>query len=418
MADLDLIAEAVSQPLRIAVYHNLPSGGAKRTLHAILKRLSERHQLDLYDLSCSNRDFCDVTPFVGETFTYPFNPLPELRRPLGRLNFGARLLDLFRLESLQRRIAADIDRRGYDVVYVHPCQFTQTPALLRFLQTPSLYHSREPLRASFSEPIIDRPYHRPRQGVHRLLDNVDLVAHTYRRRLQGNEQLSSQCASLVVTNSYFTREALYRFYGVNARVCYHGVDSEVFRPLDLSRDGRVLSVGALTPAKGFAFIIQSLALIPASARPGLTIVSNYQVGDELAYLNDLAEKCDVSVEFRTMISNKELVRLYNTAPAVVYAPIMEPFGLVALEAMACGTPVVAVCEGGVRESVTNGQTGLLVDRDPWQFAQAVGTLIKDRQLANRYGKQARECVLSRWRWADAICKLESYLLQAQRSDRA
>jgi len=416
MADLNPITETSLRPLCIAVYHNLPSGGAKRTLHAILKRLNERHHLDLYDLSCSNRDFCDVRPFVAETFTYPFNPLPDLHRPFGRLNFAARLLDLFRLDRLQRRIAADIDQRGYDVVYVHPCQFSQTPALLRFLKTPSLYHSREPLRASFSEPIIDRPYRSVRRGMRRLLDHLDFVAHAYRHRLQSNEQLGSQRASLVVTNSYFTREALYRFYGVDARVCYHGVDSEAFRPLDLPRDGCVLSVGALTPAKGFAFIVQSLALIPANIRPALTIVSNYQVGDELTYLSDLAETCGVSVEFRTRITNEELVRLYNTAPMVVYAPIMEPFGLVALEAMACGTPVVAVCEGGVRESVVHGQTGLFVDRDPVQFAQAVETLIKDSQLASRYGQQAREYVLSQWRWKDAIHKLESYLLRAQRND--
>ena len=408
----------MARQLRIAIYHDLSSGGAKRTLFEIVKRLGERHHLDMYNLSCSDHDFCDIRRFGAETHTYSFNPLPQFQRPLGRVDFAARLLDLLRLDRIQRRIAADIDRRRYDVVHLHPCQFARTPTLLHFLQTPSVYYSHEPLRAGHYEPVIARPYRSPRRRVRLLLDRLDPLAKAYRRRLESIDRRCTRRATSVLTNSYFTREALYRFYGVNARVCYHGVDSETFRPLGLPRDGFVLSVGALTPAKGFDLIIQSLGLVPAGTRPPLTIVSNYQVHDELAYLRDLAKQSGVSAEFRTMVSNEELVRLYNTALMTVYAPILEPFGLVPLESMACGTPVVAVREGGVRESVVDGHTGLLTDRDPERFARAVKMLLEDTALATRLGQQGRAYVAQEWNWDRSVRQIEAALIDAARGRHA
>lgn len=108
----------------------------------------------------------------------------------------------------------------------------------------------------------------------------------------------------------------------------------------------------------------------------------YGVQARVSYLGVDVEK------FRPL----DLVRLYNQARAFIYAPILEPFGLVVLEAMACGTPVVAVKEGGVRESVIDGVTGWLIPRDPHIFADALGRLLSDEQLALTIGKAGREKV--------------------------
>ena len=81
--------------------------------------------------------------------------------------------------------------------------------------------------------------------------------------------------------------------------------------------------------------------------------------------------------FRVGIPDEGLVQLYNRAMLTVYAPIMEPFGFVPLESMACGTPVVGIREAGVRETVRHAETGFLVDRDPEQFAAAVLALLDD-----------------------------------------
>jgi glycosyltransferase involved in cell wall biosynthesis len=224
-------------------------------------------------------------------------------------------------------------------------------------------------------------------------------------------------ATRVVTNSCFMRESLYRVYGIAPAVSYHGVDAERFRPLGLDRAEFVLSVGMLTPAKGFDFVIRSLGLIDSSWRPHLIIVSNFRLEEEARYLESLAGEFGVALEFRTMVSDEELVRLYNLALCTVYAPVLESFGLVPLESMACGTPVVGIREGGVRETVVDGITGLLADRDEGEFAQAVATLVDDSSLRERYGRQGREHVAERWTWDRSVASLERHLTRVAQSGR-
>ena len=402
--------------LKIAVYHNLHSGGAKHTLYEIVRRLAECHHIDLFSLSCADTDFYDITAHVHGNFVAEFRPGPLFGSPLGRLNQLVRLLDAWRLEGVSRQIAGQIDQGGYDVVYLHPCQYLQHPSVLRYLRTPSVYHSRESFRR-LHEPTIPRPYN-SRSPWRRGLDAIDVLDRGYRGWIRRTERTNIQCADLVITNSYFTREALYNVYGINAQVCYHGVDLDTFHSLGLAKDDFVLSVGTLTPLKGFDFIIRSLSRIPDECRPHLVIVSNYQQPEEIGYLQGLAAENAVGIDLRVGIGVDELVRLYNTAQVTVYAPVMEPFGLVPLESMACGTPVVGVREGGVRESVVNGQTGILVDRAPEAFAQAVRTLLEDRELAGRYGAQAREYVAEKWTWEQAVQRLERHLISVAAGAKA
>lgn len=393
--------------MKIAVYHNLHSGGAKRTLCAITSRLGQQHAIDLYDLSCSDHKFCDLSEAVQQTYTYRFDPLPQLHRPFGRLNYGARWWDLMRLERLHQQIARDIDSRGYDVVYVHPCQFAQTPGIIRYLRTPALYHSREPLRAAH-EPEVPRSYRIARK-TSKFLDRLDFLRAAFEHKRSQIDSGNVLAAATLIANSYFTREAIYRIYGADARVVYHGIDSEKNRPLGLERENLVVAVGALTPLKGFDFIIHSLALIPEEVRPSLIVASNYQEAQEKQYCEDLARQSGVDVQFMNMVSDETLLQLYNRAQVVACASILEPFGLVPLEAMACAAPVVAVAEGGLRESVVPGVTGYLVDRSPAEFGQAIARLVTDPTLARRMGEAGRDLVLREWTWEKAVGKLNAHL---------
>ena len=85
---------------------------------------------------------------------------------------------------------------------------------------------------------------------------------------------------------------------------------------------------------------------------------------------------------------------------------MEPFGLVALEAMACGTPVIGVHEGGVRESVVEGVSGILVERGSPEIAAAIERLMGDPALRSSLGKSARDYVCRGWTWEATIDRYE------------
>ena len=77
---------------------------------------------------------------------------------------------------------------------------------------------------------------------------------------------------------------------------------------------------------------------------------------------------------------------------MVYAPRLEPFGLAPLEAGACALPVVAVAEGGVRETVIDGETGLVSHAKPDLFAECIDAITGDSQLATRLGENGRRRV--------------------------
>ena len=125
-------------------------------------------------------------------------------------------------------------------------------------------------------------------------------------------------------------------------------------------------------------------------------VGNAADDEYLAELRALASSCDVTFEPKIMVSDDEIRTLLNRATLMAYAPRLEPFGYAPLEANACGTPVVAVAEGGVRETVRNGRNGLLVEHDPHAIAAAIAKLIDDPELARRMGDAGRAWVQERF----------------------
>jgi len=232
------------------------------------------------------------------------------------------------------------------------------------------------------------------------------------------DEANLRSASVVLVNSRFTARAVAHAYGVQTVVSYHGVDTTHFRPTGVTKRDMVLSVGSLTPLKGFDFLVRAMAGVSADVRPALVIVSNFQNLEERGYVEQLAARLGVHLELRSAVDEQELVRLYNQARLVAYAPVAEPFGLVPLEAMACGTPVVGVNEGGIGESVVDGLNGLLVDRDAGRFAEAIRRLLQDSTTAAKLGAQGRANVLQHWTWERAVSSLEDALHNTMERRRA
>ena len=402
--------------MKVAVYHDLPSGGAKRVLHEVMRRLAPRHEIDVFTLSTATESFCDVRPLARRHRVFPFKPSRLFSSPFGRLNKAQRTSDLRRLEALGRETAAEIDDAGYDAVWVHPCMWIQAPFVLRWLRTPSSFYVHEALRWAY-EPEIDRPAER--SDWRRAADRVDPFHQIYRRAAIRADRENLSAATELLANSFFTAATVETVYGRAAEVCYPAVDPDLFAPSPgRARASWVLSVGEIRPTKGFDFVIEALSRIPSAARPPFRLVGNAARESEVAYLQDLARARGVSLQIETDIDVRTLVERYNEAAMVVYAPIREPLGLVPLEALACETPVVGVAEGGVRETVTDSVTGLLTGRDPQEFASAVERLLRESDLRQQLGREGRRQVLEKWSWDGTARQVEFSLENLSRRPAA
>jgi glycosyltransferase involved in cell wall biosynthesis len=415
--------------MRIALVHDLPSGGAIRSVAGQARGLAGRHRVDLYTLSTAERDLEDVTRACDSHRVYEFAPSPALARPFGMFNPLARMRDLDRLDRIWARVARDIDGSRPDVVLAHPCQFTQAPLVLRHVATPALYYCHEAPRAlherPYAAPVVDARSGSPAPSLATRLRRLRSVPleQALRRKLT---RLDAECcrrARLVATNSCFTRESIWRIYGLWARVAYHGVDPDLFSPgpapaapggrggASGAAPGYVLSVGARAPLKGFDLIVDALGLLPPEGRPGLVVVSD-RAEEPAGRLVARAREASVDLAVEERVPDGALVERYRGALLTACAPVMEPFGLVPLESMACATPVVAVREGGLRETVVDGVTGLLCDRDPEELAGTVGELIGDERRREAMGRAGRAHVVEHWTWGRAVDRLERLLAMA------
>ena len=397
--------------MKIALFHNLPSGGAKRAIYNWVQGLAGSHTIDVYTLSTADHDFCDIRPFVENYYIFKFYPRKMFRSPLGRLNQLQRWRDLIDLESLNHKIAKKINKGGYDLLFANPCLYSGVPAVLQYIEIPSVYYLHEPFDRKLKNNNT-RTY--TSNGRWRsYIDRVDPLIWLYRHKIAITQFRGIVKATQLLANSQFTLEHIRDDFGVEPLLSPYGVNLTNFHRIkNIAREDFVISVGEMTPRKGFDFIIECLGRIPIDQRPPLILACNNVNIRELKYIQDLADHSGVNLQVLTRLDTNELRDLYNRALLCIYTPVHEPFGLVPLEAMACGTPVVAVNEGGVRESVIDGVTGRLVNRDTAEFASAVTLFLKNPELVEQYGLNAEEYVTKNWTWSGSVANLEKYLFEA------
>ena len=147
-------------------------------------------------------------------------------------------------------------------------------------------------------------------------------------------------------------------------------------------------------------------------RPRLVWIGSDGEPAYIEELKSLAAPSDVSFEPKLRIPDSELVSILNRAAMMVYAPRLEPFGFAPLEGNACGLPVVAVAEGGVRETVVHGVNGLLVEHDPRAVAAAIRQLLDHPDYARQLGENGCKIVAERWTGENSVDRLEGRLAEA------
>jgi glycosyltransferase involved in cell wall biosynthesis len=395
--------------MRIAIYENLPRGGAKRAAYEHGRYLAARHEIDLYRLSTTPTDALDLAPHVRRTFTYRFSPLRgALDARLARGKLAPRSYTVFGpLKRVHRRIAADIAHRGYDVVLANVDSYTQAPHLLRFVRSvPTVYFCQEPFRTVLELRNLEE-YRAGLRGLR--LGRLRLAEEMWTlSRLWRDDHQSVRCASAIAANSIYSRERIWAAYGRNATVCYLGVDARHFTPAPGERRCELFSVGIASTVKGHDLVIEALSRVPRETpRPALRIATPWTGGAEA--LRRMAAVRGVALVVESALDEDTMLDRYRRALATVCAARLEPFGLTPLESMACGTAVIAIREGGFRETVVDGKTGLLCEPDADALAAAITSLARDRALAERFGRQGREHAVASWGWARGGSRLEVLL---------
>lgn len=188
-----------------------------------------------------------------------------------------------------------------------------------------------------------------------------------------------------------------------------GVDLDLFTPqgeVEPRRDGwhRLVVVTRLVERKGVDDVIHALADVPRTELvvAGGPPASELDRDPEALRLARVAEEVGVAdrVTLRGRLDRHGVPPLMRSADAVVTTPWYEPFGIVPVEAMACGVPVVASAVGGMVDTVVDGVTGVHVPpRDPAALARALAALLADPQARRAYGEEGVRRARSRYTWS-------------------
>lgn len=253
-------------------------------------------------------------------------------------------------------------------------------------------------------------------------------------RLQGEAAVIAAADALIAStdDEWQQLACLYGAHHDRLKTVYPGVNHLVFNPgdreaaraeLGLSDEAVMLYVGRLQPLKGLDLAVRAAEqLVPALDRPLAFLVVGGASGargeEELDRLRELARSLGIADSIRFVGARRhiDLPVFYRAADVVVVCSHNESFGLAALEAQACGTPVVATAVGGLAHIVRDGETGFLVDtRDPAIFAARLKTILSDPDLRVGFGQAAARSAAS-FSWtttADLFVDLYECLLTEQ-----
>jgi glycosyltransferase involved in cell wall biosynthesis len=396
--------------VHIGVWTNLGSGGGQRALYDQVNGLVARgHGVEVWAPPTADRAMLDVGA-LAPYHVVPFSKWP--RRLADRLTPPFDLPT--RIEAMKghcRQVAREMSDAGCEIVFSATCQYFAAPPIARYASVPTVLYLQQPRRALY-EALPDNPWQLEggKEGRPTTGQRFSGVVGTELRRLQVREEvINANSFGVILVNSYFSMESVSRAYGLGSSVCYLGVDIDEWTPTELAgRRHGVIGIGTFQFPKRIELVIDAMALLPEPAPP-LHWVGN---GADPRYLSELEQRARAKrLDFRPHINvtHDQLLELLAQASVYCNAARLEPFGYGPLEAGAARLPVVAVAEGGLRETVVHDVNGLLAPSNAEPFAAALQSLLEDPTRRQRLGDAGRRLVEERWSLTAATSRLESAL---------
>lgn len=335
---------------RLYIYHNLPTGGAHRTLSCIVNSTKYLH-----------------SSLLKGTNNKPINFIHYLKIAL----IDNYLKDL----SLSKLVLPS------DFLICFQSWLIKTPFILKLAKTKhKVYICHEPPLEYYDSSIKSI-----KTIKHKLVDILRLpikwLDYWNIRGFDGK----------IIVNSDFSKQIVTKAYNKDSIVVYPCISDIFFSRRTKNTDIRkfnVISVGAINKPKGFDLLIAAIGVIPKKNRPVLTIIGNGSDPTYKSKLQKLAIKSNVTIRIRENIKESELIDEYDRSSAFIYAPISEPFGLVVIEAMARGLPIIAYKNGGGYAEILSDNNGKLIDnRDITNWAEGIQQILLSSKQVTRHYKR-------------------------------
>ncbi len=215
----------------------------------------------------------------------------------------------------------------------------------------------------------------------------------------------------ILSNSMNTRSRIVKYYGRrDSTVLNGGIEHEKYS--DNGSEKYFLYPARFSPNKRQEYTIDAFRLFEKKMQ-GYKLLLVGPVSKDKAYYDyylRIAEEAKKSSAIKILrdVDDEKLRDLYSRCTAVLYTPVNEDYGLVPLEAMASSKPIIAVNEGGPKETVENGKTGFLVDSEQ-EMADKMASVAEDPQLANELGRNGRKNVVERYSWEVFFREFDKHL---------
>lgn len=407
--------------LRIAVWHNLPSGGGKRALYYHVKGLVERgHIVESWCPDTADQKYLPLSTIIKENivplkrkskfFNYTYKPLNVVKYLLTVIEENCMLC------------ADQINSQGFDILFANTCVYLRTTPIAKYVNLPSALYLQEPFRA-FYEALPELPWIAPQRpslipfSLRSIRSSIrDIImkrAAINGIRWQARAELEyAKQFDRILVNSIFSRESVLRTYNIESKVCYLGIDTDYFKPAGNEKANYVVGLGTIYYGKGVDRAIRAVATIKRGKRPDLIWIGNGANQHDLERFKCMANELGVKFIPKIHIPDAEVITLLSGAAAMIYTSRLEPFGLAPLEANSCGTAVVGIAEGGVKETIKDGVNGFLTDDDdPQMLGELLYRFVGNPKLVREMGLQAREYVCKYWNMELCTNNIESQLMQ-------
>lgn len=374
--------------------------------YEVARRLATDHEVHVYSSSDPRQEerkekegvfyhFIDMS--VDRPLLFLLSRLKGLRKPQHPL-FATPLYHL----GYATKIGLDLRRREIEFCHINS-SFQMPPVFMNLSPlTEVALHMRCEWLTQFEKSKI-RPLIR---DVDLLLGCSNYVTESIRR---GFPELSLRCHTI-----------------------YPGVDTETFKPAGADSDNRLLFIGRVSPEKGIHTLLEAFEIISVE-HPGVSLeVVGSQVSappefilkpskDPLVrdlsrfygptndhYYQLLREKISCSgledrVTFTSFLPHNKIPEVMFKSTLLINPSLYESFGRSLIEAMACGRPVVATRTGGMTETVQEGRTGFLVEREnPRELAVAISTLLDEPIRARKMGAAGRKRISRLFSWKSVV----------------